>query len=664
MYARLLIRFASGALWISRALLCFLACLGVTRATVVGGIRPTVSTAVQYASRIWRSQDGLPENRVQALAQTPDGYLWVGTSGGLVRFDGLRFVVFARFNTPCMLDDDIHGLAVARDSSLWVATDGGGLLRYRDGLFRAFGSKEGLTNDFINTVLEDRRGIIWAGTQRGLFKFDGDRFQRVDVGLHLSNISFTSLWESADGVLAVGPAGLFSIAAGTMHRYGSPDSGTALGEVYRVRQTTNGALWLATNRGLKVITSSTKGANVSSVKGHTKILIDAITEDHAGNVWLGSHGDGLFLHSGDHDIAFRAPAILPDNSVSAVLEDRDQNIWVGTADGLVRLSKPDVQMVNSRDGLPDDNVATIYRDHRGKIWFTTVTGKVYRYSGGRVEPIYLPYPANTLEILGTFEDRSGAFWFGTMSEGVVRVANGRATRFTMAKELRNNGIQTLFEDHSGNLWVGTSSGLSRWNGRHFRNYYLEDGLSYGWVRAIAEDCNGDLLVGTDRGLNRFRNGAFIPDKLLAPLAHDRVWSIYRDSQDTLWIGTRGAGLVRIKNGVLSRITTREGLLSNSVFQVLGSGDRLWMSGPSGLSSASFAELNAAANGKRNSLTVLSYAVGGATQPTQMNGGFQPAACTGPDGELWFPSIKGAVRLDPKRRPTTRPSAVRFESFPC
>jgi ligand-binding sensor domain-containing protein len=206
---------------------------------------------------------------------------------------------------------------------------------------------------------------------------------------------------------------------------------------------------------------------------------------------------------------------------------------VGTADGLVRLNTPDVGLLNSRDGLSDDNVSTVYCGPRGNVWLTTVTGGVYRYAGGRINAVELPPPANNLRIRGAFEDRSGALWFGTDNQGVARVVNGGASRFTMTEGLRNNGIEGFFEDRNHDLWIGTTSGISRWDGSHFTNYYLEDGLSYGWVRAFAEDRNGDMLVGTDRGISRFHNGKFAPDAALAQLSQDRVWSIFPDPTGTL-----------------------------------------------------------------------------------------------------------------------------------
>jgi ligand-binding sensor domain-containing protein/signal transduction histidine kinase len=619
----------------------------------------SLSAAAQppvYVSRIWRTQEGLPENRIRAIAQTPDGYLWLGTSSGLARFDGVRFVVYARFNTASMTDDNIRALAVSPDGSLWVATDGGGLLHYQNGRFQSFGPREGLTNEFVGAVIADRHGDVWAGTNRGLFRRHGEKFERVDEALHLPNIAFFGLRESADGrVFAGGPAGLFCFENGKLHPY---NQARDLEQVYHVGLAGDGSLWLGTNHGLRIVGGASGGPN----RSYAKSMIGAILEDHDGNMWLGTEGDGLYRVHDRQVTAFRAPANLPDNSILSILEDREHSIWIGTADGLVRMSAPEVNVLSSRDGLSSDNVTTIYCGQRGNLWLTTVTGRIFQYANGRIHARELPPPADTLRIRGTFLDHTGAFWFGTDNQGVVRFVKGKATRFTIADGLRNNGIQAFFEDRDLNLWIGTTSGLSRWDGSHLQNYYLEEGLSYGWVRAIAEDHNGDMLVGTDRGLNRFHGGRFVTDPAFAALSRDRIWSIYRGAPDTLWIGTRGGGLVRVRGGRAARITTREGLLSNSIFQVIGDGTgSLWMSGPMGLSAASINDLNSAADGQTDSIAVLAYGTGDGLESTQINGGVQSSGCVASDGELWFPSVKGAVHFKPSHPRTSHGFPVLVES---
>jgi len=345
-----------------------------------------------------------------------------------------------------------------------------------------------------------------------------------------------------------------------------------------------------------------------------------------------------------------------------LLEDREENIWVGTSDGLVRMSAPVVSSLNTRDGLADDNISTIYSDRRGALWLTTITGKIVRYANGRAEEVRLPAPATGLRFRGTFEDRAGSFWFGTDNQGIVRFASGKSTRFTINEGLRNDGFQAFYEDRGGGLWIGTTSGLSRCDGARFQNYYLEDGLSYGWVRSIVEDRNGEMLVGSDRGINRFRNGRFEQDPGFEQLRHDRIWSIYPDRDGTLWIATRGSGLARIRAGKVSRITTEEGLISNSIFQVIDDGlGKLWMSGPTGISSASIADLNAVADGKLPSLSVLSYGTGDGLESAQINGGVQPAGCAAANGELWFPSVRGAIHFRPDQPKSEHHAPVRIES---
>ncbi|HEY1341898.1 MAG TPA: two-component regulator propeller domain-containing protein, partial [Bryobacteraceae bacterium] len=613
--------------------------------------------ALQYVSRVWRTQDGLPESRIRAIAQTPDGYLWAGTPGGLARFDGFRFVVYSHFNTPSMTDDNIRGLAVAHDGSLWIATDGGGVLRYRQGQFRAYGPNEGLANEFVIAVLEDRSGEVWAGTNRGLFHLKGERFERIDEALYLPNIAFFGLSDRrGGGILAGGLSGLFVVESGRMRLLNPRPDGEE--HIYLIRQSRDGAIWLNTNHGLRMIGYPEQEAR----RSRTRSVIGDVLEDHAGNMWFGTLGDGLIVVRNGEETVLRAPGTLPNDSIAALLEDQEQNIWAGTSDGLVRLSAPALSMLDRRHGLTDDNISTIYSDRRGDLWLTTVTGKLVRYRDGRAEEVQLPLPSEDLRYLGAFEDHTGAFWFGTDNHGVVRVADGKATLYSTVNGLRNNGFQAFFEDRDANLWIGTTSGLSRWTGSGFRNYYLEDGLSYGWVRCLVADRNGEMLVGTDRGLNRFRDGRFVQDPAFAALRHDRIWSIHADAQGTLWIGTRGAGLARIRNGQVALITTQEGLLSNAIFQVIDDGNgRLWMSSPMGLYSASFADLNAVADGATPALAVLAYGTGDGLESTQLNGGVQQSGCVAANGELWFPTVRGATHFDPRHPRLEMHPPVRIES---
>src|SRR5271155_5795006 len=158
---------------------------------------------INYTSRTWQMQDGLPEETVQAFAQTKDRYLWIGTTGGLLRFDGGRLVLFDRDNTPAFTDNNVFGLTVVRDDTLWIATEGGGLIRYKDGVFRSFSAKDGLINDFVRVVYQDSSGLVWIGTDNGLFRVAGERIERVDNSDGIPSIAVHAIHEDSQGRLWV-----------------------------------------------------------------------------------------------------------------------------------------------------------------------------------------------------------------------------------------------------------------------------------------------------------------------------------------------------------------------------------------------------------------------------------------------------------------------------
>src|SRR5437762_2819047 len=176
--------------------------------------------ASEYSHRIWRIEDGLPQNKIQAIAQTPDGYLWIGTSEGLARFDGVHFAVFDRSNTSALQDDSIVALTTARDGSLWIGTEGGGLLhRQQDGSLRIFSAKDGLTNGFIRAIYEDSGGALWAGSDRGLFRMTGQRFERLDGTPEIPLASVLSIVADRNQKLWIASsAGLLSAVGGRLAR--------------------------------------------------------------------------------------------------------------------------------------------------------------------------------------------------------------------------------------------------------------------------------------------------------------------------------------------------------------------------------------------------------------------------------------------------------------
>lgn len=613
-----------------------------------------VSAAREYSHRIWRVQAGLPQNRIHTISQTADGYLWIGTSGGLARFDGIRFFVFDRANTPAFRDDSILALCPSRDGSLWIGTEGGRLLQYRNGVFVVMGPEQGLTNPFVRALYEDSAGILWIGTDRGFFRLKDGRIERLDGHGDMPVAAVTGLSGDRGGrVWVAADVGLYVMENGKLRRH-SPRAGKG-SAVRTIHEARDGTLWLLTRAGLRRL----ERGRIGSAAPLDRIAAFAFCEDHAGNLWVGTTGQGLFRAGAGGVASFRDAGVLPGNSVAALFEDRENNLWVGTEDGMLRLSRTSVQTLNSRDGLADDNVLTVSQGRDGSLWLVTITGQVFHFAGGTVVPFRL---SGSQSIRLVYEDSKGVLWIGSANEGIIRIAGSQRTSFTMRDGLHSNSIRQFLEDRHGNLWIALGSGLSRWDGRRFQNYYLEDGLSYGSVRVLMEDGRGDLLVGTDNGLNRIHGGKFVADPLFAQLDGERVWALHEDKDGSLWVGTRGGGLFRLQNGKAARLTAREGLPSNAIFRVLDDGSgKFWFSSPAGVFSVPLGELNRVADGHKGAMAVLPYGTADGLESTQMNGGYGLPGCRTAAGDFWFPSVKGAVRIDPSLARITHPSPVLIES---
>lgn len=605
--------------------------------------------AAEYSHRVWRTEDGLPQNRVQAIAQTPEGYLWVGTSEGLARFDGVRFVIFDRSNTAAITDNSILSLEAVPDGSLWIGTEGGGLLHYAREVFQAFGERDGLTNGFIRAVHLDRSGTLWVGTDRGFFRSSQRGFVRVDGTAEIPLASVISIAEDGTGRIWVASgAGLLEFDGERLKRAicDHPSGVAAILTVSLVRE------------GLVA-----DGCGVPRV-AIPDLPVSSLHKDASGNLWIGTVGKGLVsvnLSSGT-STAYPAPSIIPDNTVLLLFEDRQHDIWVGAQDGLARLSRAVATTLAAPEGLIDDNVSTTYEDREGRLWIVTFSGQLYRLNGIAPERYYLPPPVRDLRFRTVFEDSHDNYWFGTSGAGVVRLSRSKVTRYTQKEGLRSDSIRQIFEDSRGMIWFATGSGISRWDGSGFRNYYLEEGLSYPSVRCLAETGDGDILAGTDAGLNRIHKGHIIKDSAFGDLIHEKIWSLYVDGKD-LWIGTRGGGLVLSRDGKMTRFTTRDGLASNSIYQIVDDrAGRLWLSSPVGVSSVRRVELDAFERGAGQSVHAVAYGSSDGMATGQMHGGVQPAGCRRASGELWFPSARGAVKLDPAHLPERRPGPVLIESI--
>ncbi|MGH9401316.1 MAG: sensor histidine kinase [Terriglobia bacterium] len=619
---------------------------------------PSGKSIWEYDRRIWQTQDGLPEDTIQAIAQTQDGYLWIGTREGLARFDGFRFVIFDRSNTPAFGDDSVLALCETKNGVLWIGTEGGGLVRYEHGSFISYNSKQGLTDGFVRAIYEDRLGDLLVGTDHGLFRLRGGRFIRVDGQGGLPLISVHAITEDHRGRLWVGGSGLFVIDRGTVKRI-VLDTSAASDQIKSVFESRDGTIWVGTYAGLYRLQNG--------VILHTSFDRDVeanICEDQSGNVWVGWVGGGLSRFHGGGFLTYRAPGVLPNNTVLSIFEDSGRDLWVGTENGLLRMSNTGVSVLENKDGLSlgnastiYENVCTIYEAPDGTLWIAN--GHLYRIAGWLLIPFNIPSQIRKIKVRTVFKDKGGALWIGTGGQGVVKIVNGTVTEYTTRQGLVNDFIRAFCEDRHGNLWIGTDGGVSRWDGRSFKNFSTTNGLAYPSVRAIVRSKDGDLWVGTDSGLSRIHNGLFISDPALDRLRGDQIWAIHQDAQGELWLGTHGDGLFRLKDGKLSHYTAKCGLPDDNIYQILQDRHRtLWFSGRAGIFQISLQNLDSNVDCKPSALAPTIYGSSESSEAGEVNGGVQPAGSSTRSGVLWFPTIKGAIRIEPDEvRSSRQPKAL-------
>ena len=630
------------------------------------GLLPSISLALspdvairQYIHNSWQTDDGLPQSYVQAIAQTLDGYLWLATQEGLVRFDGISFTVFNNRNTPQFKENNIDALFADREGSLWIGTDGGGLYKLSDGKFTAFTTDNGLLSNVVEAIDEDQNGNIWIGTLGGLNVLAGEKMAGYSTRDGLPNNNVLAICQDSSGNLWVGTeGGLCRFSGGKFETY-TTAQGLANNLVRAIIQDRGGSLWIATRGGLDRM-DGRKFVHYSTKQGLASDSVLSLYEDKDSNLWIGTSG-GLNRLSGGTISAYTTSDGLTNNSVAAIAEDREGSIWLGTyGGGLNCLKEGKVLSLTMQSGLSDDFAQGIYQDRAGNIWIGT-HGGLNRYKDGHFTAYTTKDGLPDNVVLSICEDREGNLWIGT-DAGLGRLRDGSITRYALKDGLSDDDILSLYEDRAGVLWIGTSAGLNRLQDGKFTAFTTDSGLSNNSVWSLCEDSGGGLWIGTDGGgLDRLKDGKFTTYSTRDGLSNNTILSLHEDSEGSLWIGTSG-GLNVFRDGRFSSFTTPNGLFDDVVFQILEDAhDNLWMSSDKGISEVSKQSLADFLAGKAGSITCVSFGTADGMKSRECNGGFQPAGWRASDGRLWFPTMKGVVALDPNNmRMNTLPPPVMIE----
>ncbi len=600
-------------------------------------------TASQYGHELWQTEQGLPQNTVQAILQTRDGYVWVGTKEGLARFDGLRFTTFDKQNTPQMLHNQVRSLSEDRAGRLWIATPGG-LLLYQRGAFTAFTTKDGLTSNNVWSVCEDQAGSLWIATVNGLNRYHEGKFTTYTTREGLSHNSIGAVLADQAGALWIGTEeGLNHFQDGVFTAYTKKDglAGNAIKTLFKDQQ---GRLWIGTADGLSLFAN---GKFVSLPRaGLLPNAIRAIAEDQGGTLWIGT-ARGLTLYRDGKFEAASTPEGFTEAAILALHKDREGSLWIGTeANGLHLLKTKKFATYTTREGLSANVVRSIYGDRSGKVWIGTQERGLNLLSNGQISPFAAQQRLRGDDVMALCDDAEGNLWVGTTA-GLRRIRAGNTTTFTVRDGLSDNHVRSLYASRDGSLWIGTRRGLTQFRNGEFTPYTMLDGLPSDLVGAICEDRQGNLWIGTLGGLSCFKDGKFTNYTTTSGLSSEVVIALYEDRDGKLWVGTHGGGLNYLKDGRFSHFTTKDGLSDDVIYQILEDEQKhLWMSSNKGIMRVSRNELETRTSPNQKLQSVETFGTADGMETRECSGGGHPAGWKTTDGKLWFATIKGVAMIDP------------------
>ncbi len=636
-----------------------------------------------YGHEIWQTEQGLPQNTVQAILQTRDGYVWVATKEGLARFDGIRFTIFDRQNTPQILHNQIRSLFEDREGRLWIATPSG-LTQYQHGIFTSFTTKEGLASNNVWSVYEDRFGSLWIASVNGLSCYQAGKFTNYTTQQGLSHNSIEAVLEDKDGNLWIGTEhGLNRYKDGKFTVYEKKD-GLAGDSIKSLFADQGGRLWIGTTAGVSFLASG-KFTSYNTNLGDAEF----VTADKSGAVWFGSQ-NGLSRWQSGTITSFTTKQGLPENRITSLFTDHAGVLWAGTSGGLVQWRENKFVRATMQEGLSGTAILSLYEDREGTLWIGTEASGLNLLKIKKVTTFTTREGLSANVIRSIFGDRNGNIWIGTQERGLNLFSNGQLTTFPAQQNFARDDVMAIADDVTGNLWIGTTQGLRRVNGGRVTTFTVKDGLPDDFIRSLYASRDGSLWIGTRRGLAHFINGEFVPYTTLDGLASDLVgaicedragnlWigtlgglsrfkgekftnyttdaglsseviiSLYQDGADGLWVGTHGGGLNYFKDGKFSHFTTKDGLPDDVIYQILADGnENLWMSSNKGIIRVSRKELESRAGANRKLESVLTFGTADGMETRECSGGGHPAGWKSADGKLWFATIKGVAIIDPAR----------------
>jgi signal transduction histidine kinase/ligand-binding sensor domain-containing protein len=614
------------------------------------------SSPAQFTVDTWTTDKELPQASVNSIIQTRDNYLWLATLDGLVRFDGVRFTVFNKSNSPGIDSNRFYSLFEDAAGDLWASTEQNGLVRRHKGEFTSFGLESGLTSLRHDWITGDANGSVVAYPPRlsGVVRWTGERFEPFE---HTAGREFPN---APAELLCTRIGGSFDCyGGGSKYTVRAAEAATwDWSETFKAATNGDSAIWARPRTGELIRIASSA---ISEVKLPGRPL-GSVNGSGLGYFWANTDGTlGLtrILSMQPQQLITNAPtAIIAAGGFLSTLEDDEGNIWVGTTrGGLSVIRRQLISTLSTESGLSDNNIYPIFQDRGGTIWVGTNRG-LFKYESGRFVRIE-EAPAASVNAIG--EDAEGRLIFAC--EGIRTLMDGAAPLVTDYQPVLTR-VYAIHMAGDGSLWVGGQGGVARIKNGVQELFTMANGLAGDDVKAIIADGRGGTWFGAYGGLSHYTNGQMNGWTKNDGLPSESIRSLFQDAEGTLWIGSYDGGLARFKNGEFTSITRSSGLFNDGVFQILeDDGGYFWISSNRGVYRVHKDELNLFADGHASTVTSIGYGISDGMKNVECNGGRSPAGIRTREGKLWFPTQDGVAVIDPQNIFTNpKPPPVMIEEI--
>ena len=595
-----------------------------------------------WSYRAWQTDEGLPDNSVTGVAQTADGFLWVATYGGLMRFDGANF---STVPLPSLFKKSVRTMLLDHAGRLWLGMDPGSVVCLESNTSRTFGPGDGIPAELISAMAEDREGAIWiiyssihSSTLCRIKDGQVSRFAAPEglpegINAWVTSDAHGELWFSKGGRVGV-------VRDGKLQQ-----KLTFKETAIRICGAAPSGLWICAGSRLL------KYEENHEPEAHAQLPENAepqvLFEDHTGALWIGTVADGLFRLKGD-DLE-KVPT--SQQSVDYLSEDREGNIWAGTRGGGLNLIRPSaVQLIGRETGLPFEAVASVCEDSKNVIWAAGQSGTLSKYQNGNWNVIGNEAGWTGGAATCVAADRKGGVWVGSRSHALFYFHDGIWRNWQQTDGLHVGAVHLIFVAANDDIWVvtGTPSRLHQLrDGKVIATFELPG--QNRMIRAMAEGADGTLWVGTLEGqVLRISGSSLVTEAPVRETDGAPVRALETTADGALWIGYAGAGVGRLKAGKFSRITAAAGLMDDFASQMLADGQGgLWIVGNRGLFQVQSNELAAVADGRAERLRSLVFGRNEGLPNFQPNTANFPNACKSGDGRLWFALRSGLLTVQPQ-----------------